>query len=156
MKKASFILGAIVLFFLFSCEEPTTNNNNQGQADTIEYPTNDDIAVDTNEVNTDTDTTSVMVEDDKGNLTPKDEEVYVEDNTNHNYYVIVGSFKTYANAEKCNKIYTKKGYKPVILEKVGQYNRVSAAYFNEEGDARNELKALRKKFKNKTFWLLYK
>ena len=147
------------MFLLFSCEETkTNNNNNQGQGDTIEYPTNDNLVeVDTNEVNTDVDTSKVMVEDNDGNLTPKDDEdFYVEDNTNHNYYVIVGSFKIYDNAEVCNKNYTKKGYTPVILPKVGPYNRVAAAYFNDEADARKELKALRSKFHNNKFWLLYK
>ncbi len=94
-----------------------------------------------------------MVEDEEGNVKPKDENTVIE---NANYYIVVASYKNLAGAEKVNNDFKAKGYNSQILPKVGKLNRIAIDSFEDEKVARKELKKLRKELKNSSFWLLYK
>ena len=164
MKKTAFFFITISLFLLFSCNNSNKNNNDESMTDTIDYPSYDDYQndddqasvdelLDSNDIATD----DIMVEDDQGNVTPIDDEVIDQNNqADHNFFLIVGSFKIYNNAVELNNYFKNKNYKPVILPKAGPYNRVAIASFKDEITARKELKRVRSAFNNGTFWLLYK
>ena len=158
MKKISFLLISIALIVFVGCNNSEKDDENTGLKDTIEYPsydeyqdgnvvenTNQDNFLDSNEVNIDGE--QIMVEDEEGNIKPiKEEELKNIDNVNHNFNVIVGSFKIQNNAEKAINFFKTKGYKPVILPKTGSYYRVAIASFQDEKTSRQELKRLRKVF----------
>lgn len=110
----------------------------------------DSVAVDVNQVEANTND-QIMVEDQTGKIKPATEN---QVNNSKNFYIIIGSFKNETNAQKKLDYYKKIGYTAEILPKFGDYNRVSAVSFNDETSARAELKNLRSKFNDKSFWLL--
>ncbi len=69
------------------------------------------------------------------------------------FYIVVGSFKEYTNAQKLHKYFKDKGYYPLILPKVNEYNRVAISSYVEEANARKAIKKLRVEHNNLTFWL---
>jgi cell division protein FtsN len=69
------------------------------------------------------------------------------------FYVVVGSFKKYSNAQKLHKYFKDKGYFPLILPKVNEYNRVAISSYVEEANARKAIKKLRIDHNDLTFWL---
>lgn len=69
------------------------------------------------------------------------------------FYIVVGSFKEYGNAQKINDKFKNEGYYPMILPKVNEYNRVAIASYVEEANARKAIKKLRTKYNDLTFWL---
>ena len=69
------------------------------------------------------------------------------------FYIVVGSFKEYSNAQKLNKYFKDKGYYPLILPKVNEYNRVAISSYVEEANARKAIKKLRVEHNDLTFWL---
>jgi cell division septation protein DedD len=162
MKKIFYILFALAISFSFACKKNKKQDQQTlvPQKDTAVYPGYEEFYSDESDMGSDSSSLSsdtsksndqVMVEDTAGNVkpaTPKDIQ------KSKNFFVIVGSFKKYQNAQKKLNYLKKIGYAAEILPKFGEYNRVSAASFNNETSARNELKKLRKKFKNNTFWLL--
>jgi len=96
-------------------------------------PTSTIIADDTNKTPEIDD--PIMVENNDGNLKPATQN---QVDNSKNFHIIVGSF----------------GYSAEILPKFGEYSRISAVKFNDENSARSELSSLRKKFNDKSFWLL--
>lgn len=141
-------------------------NKNEGaltpQKDTSIYPGyeefySDESGIDSDSVDTDmkqveaNSNDQIMVEDQTGKIQPATEN---QVNNSKGFYVIIGSFKNETNAQKKLNYYKKIGYTAEILPKFGEYNRVSAVSFNDETSARAELKSLRKKFHDKSFWLL--
>lgn len=69
------------------------------------------------------------------------------------FYIVVGSFKEYSNAQKLHKYFKDKGYFPLILPKVNEYNRVAISSYVEEANARKAIKKLRMDHNDLTFWL---
>ncbi len=171
MKKILTLVLAFSLLFAFGCKKNQKNNTGvQNQVDTTTYPGYEEFTVDNNTQNTDTLVTNVaendtvntnnqkdslenvMVEDQNGNPVPANQND-LNDKTK-NFYVIVGSFKNDANAQKRVAYFKQQGYAAEILPKFGAYNRVAVAGFNEEASARAELKTLKSKYKDKSYWLL--
>jgi cell division protein FtsN len=70
------------------------------------------------------------------------------------FYVIGGSFKEIARAEKFNKQLLKKGYNSQILKPHNDFNRVAIKSATTSADARVELEKLRKDFGDISFWML--
>lgn len=83
------------------------------------------------------------------------EPVVKEETTVHKkrFYIVVGSFKKYSNAQKLHKYFKDKGYFPLILPKVNEYNRVAISSYVEEANARKAIKKLRIDHNDLTFWL---
>ncbi len=69
------------------------------------------------------------------------------------FYIVVGSFKEYSNAQKLHKYFEGKGYYPLILPKVNEYNRVAISSYVEEANARKAIRKLRIEHNDLTFWL---
>ncbi len=69
------------------------------------------------------------------------------------YYIVVGSFKNYSNAQNLNAYFKTKGYSPLILPKENGYNRVAVSSYPKEADARTAIQKLRTEHNDLTFWL---
>lgn len=69
------------------------------------------------------------------------------------YYIVVGSFKNYSNAQNLNAYFKTKGYSPLILPKENGYNRVAVSSYPLEADARKAIQKLRTEHNDLTFWL---
>ncbi len=165
MKKLFYILLVLSITFAAACKKDKKNNHSLNQ-DTVSLTQYEEFYGDESDDTTEitetevvaTDTAAeeqedvIMLEDTTGNLTPAPEEVIQE--TNANFYIIVGSYTKISNANNRASYFKKLGYTAEVLPKFGQYNRVSVANFNNEASARTELKNLRKKFNDRTFWLL--
>jgi cell division protein FtsN len=157
MKNISIILLVILAFTFVSCkgkkEKETADNK-----DTIVYPSYEDfkpnetdlVLLDSTEVDS-TVTEVVYTEDKQGNLTPQTDE-----SKGTKYYVIVGSFKVYNNAIKLQNHFQSMGYTVEILPKTNEYNRVSVSSYNDKSSAVVELKSLRSKHNDASFWIFYK
>jgi len=102
----------------------------------------------------DTDTTKIIEivsEDTTGKIsTATNKQI----NTADYIYVIVGSYTKLENATKRKIYFNKLGYKSEVLPKYGNYNRVTIARFESETEARTKLREYRKKFNDKSYWLL--
>jgi hypothetical protein len=85
----------------------------------------------------------------------KDKVVEKESTKSHElrYYIVVGSFKKYSNAQNLNAYFTTKGYSPIILPKANQYNRVAISSYSKESEARAAIQKLRVEHNDLTFWL---
>lgn len=70
------------------------------------------------------------------------------------YYVIGGSFKELARANKFAADLKTKGYESTVLKPVNGFNRVAIRAYETQEKARVELAKLRKDFNNITYWLL--
>jgi len=84
---------------------------------------------------------------------PKKEVIKAEKSHELKFYVVVGSFKNYSNAENLNAYFKTKGYSPMILPKANGYNRVAISSYAKETDARTAIKKLRTEHNDLTFWL---
>ncbi len=69
------------------------------------------------------------------------------------FYIVVGSFKKYSNAQNLNAYFKTKGYKPIILPKANGYNRVAILSFPGEAEARTKIQKLRVEHNDLTFWI---
>ena len=69
------------------------------------------------------------------------------------YYVVVGSFTKYTNAQNLNNYFEKKGYHPMILPKVNGYNRVAISSYIEKANAKKAVTKLRTEYNDLTFWI---
>jgi len=69
------------------------------------------------------------------------------------YYVVVGSFKKFSNAKNLNKYFEQKGYRPMILPVVNDYNRVAISSYIEKTNAKKAVEKLRKEYNDLTFWI---
>lgn len=157
MKKLLYI--AVVIFFAFLVTECKKNKNQQQQQqqDTLaqkfeEYFTDEsDTVLAQNQQVTDT---TVMKEDNQGNLQPA---APTDIQTpQKKIYIIVGSYRKIENAQKRKQFFEKKGYNCQILPSTGVYNRVAIAEFTDITTARQELKRYRTQLNDRTFWLLLK
>lgn len=86
----------------------------------------------------------------------KKENVNVKETTkNHEsrFYIVVGSFKKYSNAQNLNAYFKTKGYSPIILPKENGYNRVAINSYVKEDEARVAIKKLRTEHNDLTFWI---
>jgi len=69
------------------------------------------------------------------------------------FYIVVGSFKKYSNAQNLNGYFKTKGYSPLILPKADGYNRVAISSYLAEAEARKAIQKLRVENNDLTFWL---
>ena len=69
------------------------------------------------------------------------------------FYVVVGSFKKFSNAQNLNKYFEQKGYHPMILPKVNEYNRVAISSYLEKANAKKAVSKLRAEYNDLTFWI---
>ncbi len=69
------------------------------------------------------------------------------------YYVVVGSFKKFSNAQNLNNYFEQKGYHPMILPKVNEYNRVAISSYIEKPNAKKAVAKLRAEYNDLTFWI---
>ncbi|HEX3008956.1 MAG TPA: SPOR domain-containing protein, partial [Bacteroidales bacterium] len=72
------------------------------------------------------------------------------------YYIIAGSFQTYAKAEVHAKLLTKIGLKPEIIEFGQELFRVSIGEYTVKEDALKQLEFLKCKKETEKAWLLSK
>lgn len=157
MKKTSIILVVILAIFLFDCKGKKDNETAENK-DTIVYPSYEDFKTNESDValldSTEVDSTLtevVFTEDKQGNLTPQ-----TDNSKGTKYYVIVGSFKLFDNAAKLQNHFQAMGYTVEVLPKTNEYNRVSVGSFDSKESAVVEVKALRKKHNDASFWIFYK
>lgn len=118
----------------------------QNEIDTIEFQNKEE------KTNNQKENNNIMTEDKNGNIKPATETDINQNNKN--FYIVIGSYKNINNAKKRTDKLIKKGYSAEILPKFGNLNRVSIAKFNNKKSAREEMKNLRKKFCDNSFWLL--
>lgn len=69
------------------------------------------------------------------------------------FYIVVGSFKKFSNAQNLSNYFEKEGYKPMILPKVNGYNRVAISSYIEKANAQKAVKRARNKYGDLTFWI---
>jgi nucleoid DNA-binding protein len=77
------------------------------------------------------------------------------ENTEHTYFLVVGSFKNIKNAEVLKKKIEDKGFKPEILTKQGNLVKVIVGRFNDKNEAITELQRIRGQI-NQSVWLMEK
>ncbi|MBN2662631.1 MAG: SPOR domain-containing protein [Bacteroidales bacterium] len=167
MKKLLILTLVSAIFFAIGCKEDNPDDPSAltPSRDTNIYPGYEEFYTDesntdslNNANNTGIDTTvnnddvPVMVEDTVGNIQPATNTDI--DNSGRNFYIIVGSYQNVNNAKIREQYFKNQGYTAEVLPKFGVYNRVSVAKFNQENSAREELKKLRTKYNDNSFWLL--
>jgi len=164
MKKLINIILILTVFLAFGCKNDNNDQALTPNQDTTIYPGYDeytdesdiDTTIDVNNTTIDStnidDNATIMVEDTIGNVQPATDTDMGQ--TDKNFYIIVGSYQNIGNAQIRMQYFKNQGYTAEVLAKFGTYNRVSVAKFNEEGSARDELKSLRTKYNDNTFWLL--
>lgn len=167
MKKLLIITLVFAIFFAFGCKDDNATDPSAltPKHDTTVYPGYEEFYTDQSDVdssdnsnNTFVDTTAnnddepIMVEDTIGNIQPATNTDI--DQSGNNFYIIVGSYQNVNNAQIRMQYFKNQGYTAEILPKFGTYNRVSIAKFNQENSAREELKRLRAKYNDNSFWLL--
>jgi len=69
------------------------------------------------------------------------------------FYIVVGSFKKFNNAKSLSTFFKQKGYYPLILPKVNDYNRVAISSFVEKPNAKKAIAKLKKEHNDLTFWI---
>lgn len=88
----------------------------------------------------------------------KEEKITVKEgpeNPKHKYYVIIGSFGFWENAQKYRSQLQEKGFSPVILENESGYYRVSVNSYKDETRARERIHQIRFSFpEHADTWLL--
>ena len=71
------------------------------------------------------------------------------------YFVIVGSFSSYENANRFKSELIPQGFNPVVLQSESGYYRVCVNSFNDEGSARQRVYQIRSQYpKYSDTWLL--
>ena len=76
---------------------------------------------------------------------------------NKNYFVIVGSFSNYDNANRLKADLESKGFKPIVLKSESGNFRVCISSYTAEADARAKVQEIRQKYSNfSDCWLLIK
>lgn len=170
MKKKIFLILTISLFFVFGCGNDDENSTDNSTEDTTLFPGYEEFSYDdADEFSEDTSNVEVvveeveiieevnndvMIENDEGNPIPATDSDL--NDASKNFYIVVGSYQNINNAQERMKYFQKIGYTAEVLAKFGAYNRVSIASFNDETSARDELKSVRSKFNDPSYWLLYR
>jgi nucleoid DNA-binding protein len=142
-----------------------TDNNLSDNIDESDI-TNDELIIDTTEVN-DKDTTQNVTSDDNNddNKINKDENKLKDENISNvteinlgdsykKYYLIVGSFNNKLNAQIKVDELTTKGYTTEILTNDPTRFRVSIGGFNKVDDAIEQYKKFVIKYESKDIWML--
>lgn len=76
---------------------------------------------------------------------------------NKNFFVIVGSFSNYDNANRLKADLQGKGFSPIVLKSETGYYRVCVNSYTDEADARAKVSEIRQKYSNfSDCWLLIK
>ncbi|MDX9881173.1 MAG: SPOR domain-containing protein [Prolixibacteraceae bacterium] len=76
---------------------------------------------------------------------------------NKNFFVIVGSFSNYDNANRLKADLQSKGFNPIVLKSETGYYRVCINSYTDEADARAKVHEIRQKYSNfSDCWLLIK
>jgi cell division septation protein DedD len=87
--------------------------------------------------------------------TEKIKPVDTSDKTLYKYYVIIGSFKSVANAREYNVGLTKEGFTPAILENENGLFRISVGGYDDEKAARAKIAGIRATYEaHRDVWLL--
>ena len=84
----------------------------------------------------------------KGEVVKEEPKIHQE-----KFYIVVGSFKKFSNAQNLSNYFEKEGYKPMILPKVNGYNRVAISSYVEKTNAQKAVKRAREKYNDLTFWI---
>ncbi len=180
MKYISLIVAILIVVILYSCGakevrteeiDPDTEivdqtDDTSAYMDDIEF-VSDESTTDINPVDSTfhgnmdypDNTNEVLVD------SPVDEKVVVEEEKEtpvvkeevkthvKRFYIVVGSFQKFTNAQNLNKYFEKKGYHPMILPKVNGYNRVAISSYIEKTNAKKVVTKLRKDYNDLTFWI---
>lgn len=166
----AFIFAALMISSCGAKEEekqdkPTDNEIVDLEEDTTDYPEffADDVESDLNPADSSSEETMIYVDNTEEIQVdpPVKEETKIinepikEDVKPHQkrFYVVVGSFKEYGNAQKLHKYFKDKGYYPLILPKVNEYNRVAISSYVERANADKAIKKLRIEHNDLTFWI---
>ena len=73
------------------------------------------------------------------------------------YFVIIGSFSSYENANRYKQELIPQGFNPVVLHSESGYYRVCVDSFNDESSARQRVYQIRSQFpKYSDTWMLIK
>lgn len=80
----------------------------------------------------------------------------IKSETAKRYYIVAGSFQTYAKAEVHSKLLTKLGLKPEIIEFGQELFRVTIGEYKSKEDAMKQLEFLKCKKETEKAWLLSK
>ena len=173
MKNIILSLAFIIALIFSSCgakEETREDINDDSEFvdetnDTTSYPdyeefvsdgADDDFsAVDSSSVETmnyDADTKEILVEE-KEPVKEVAKPVVKEKAHETRFYIVVGSFKKFSNAKTLSDYFKKKGYYPLILPKVNDYNRVAISSFVEKPNAKKAIAKLRVEHNDLTFWI---
>lgn len=88
---------------------------------------------------------------DKNNALYFEEDQYKKFNS---FYVIVGSFSIYNNAEQYMKEMRSKGFNAEVLEVDGKIFRVSLNVYNNRQEALIDLDRMQKQFSDRKLWIL--
>jgi cell division protein FtsN len=80
-----------------------------------------------------------------------------QDNTQNNFFIIVGSFSSLDNAKSFKQTLVSEGFTPIIVQSETGFYRVTTDSFNNETDARKRLLQVRENYpKYADTWLLIK
>ena len=175
MKNIFLSLTFIAALILSSCgakEETREKINDDSEfvdetEDTTNYPDYEEFvsdgvgeeidAVDSSSVETmnyDENTEEILV-DEKETVQEEVKPIVKEEPKVHEtrYYIVVGSFKKFSNAQNLSKYFKEKGYYPLILPKQNDYNRVAISSFVEKPNAKRAIDKLRVEHNDLTFWI---
>ncbi len=166
MKYTNLLLIALTLVLFASCgakedkKEPKDDFSDEQvidvDNDTAQYPVDfENEEIDNNDVVVDT------VEEQKveekvvkvREVKPVEKPKVVTKKHQKRYYIVVGSFKKFNNAKKLNSYFKSKGYKPMVLPRTNEFNRVAIVSYVKEAEARRAIKKLKAEHNNYTFWL---
>jgi len=174
MKNVILSLTFVVALILSSCgaKEETKENIKDDQEfvdetqDTTNYPDYEEFvsdgtgeefdAADSSSVETmnyDKNTKEVLVDE---NEAPKEVKPVVKTTPKVHqtrFYIVVGSFKKFKNAKTLSTFFKQKGYYPLILPKVNDYNRVAISSFVEKPNAKKAITKLKAEYNDLTFWI---
>jgi len=174
MKYISLFAFIVAALMITSCGAKTEEKQDKPvddeivdlEEDTTSYPEffADDVDSEINPADSSSKETMILVDDteeiqvdppvkEETKVVKKDPVVKETNVHQKRFYIVVGSFKEYGNAQKLNNFFKNKGYYPLILPKINEYNRVAISSYVEEANARKAIKKLRIEHNDLTFWI---
>lgn len=127
MKKVLIIITAVIFITLSNCKYFRKKTIEPIPVDTIQIDT---IVVDT---------------------TPVDKDVYLLSEINDKYLMIIGSFETLEFAKIHAEKYKQFGLNTKVILKPDNYYMVSAKYYENKEEGKNDLKYFRKHYAKKSW-----